>query len=235
MSLPTVNKSEKLKKTLTLLILCVLVPAVVLIGALVFGSRSYAWISLCVVVLSTVPFFMRFEKSSLDVKRLVLIAALVALSVVGRMAFAAVPGFKPVAALVIITAVHFGGEAGFMVGALSALLSNFYFGQGPWTPFQMFSWGVVGLIAGLLAPVLKKHLVALCAYGALAGGLYSLLMDVWSTLWADGYFNIRRYLGFVVSSASFTLVYAVSNVIFLLVCAYPLGKVLEHLKTKFGI
>ena len=61
MSLPTVNKSEKLKKTLTLLILCVLVPAVVLIGALVFGSRSYAWISLCVVVLSIVPFFMRFE------------------------------------------------------------------------------------------------------------------------------------------------------------------------------
>ena len=178
---------------------------------------------------------MRFEKSSLDVKRLVLIAALVALSVVGRMAFAAVPGFKPVAALVIITAVHFGGEAGFMVGALSALLSNFYFGQGPWTPFQMFSWGIVGLIAGLLAPVLKKHLVALCAYGALAGGLYSLLMDVWSTLWADGNFNIRRYLGFVVSSASFTLVYAVSNVIFLLVCAYPLGKVLERLKTKFGI
>ena len=164
MSLPTVNKSEKLKKTLTLLILCVLVPAVVLIGALVFGSRSYAWISLCVVVLSIVPFFMRFEKSSLDVKRLVLIAALVALSVVGRMAFAAVPGFKPVAALVIITAVHFGGEAGFMVGALSALLSNFYFGQGPWTPFQMFSWGIVGLIAGLLAPVLKKHLVALTAH-----------------------------------------------------------------------
>ena len=153
MSLPTVNKSEKLKKTLTLLILCVLVPAVVLIGALVFGSRSYAWISLCVVVLSIVPFFMRFEKSSLDVKRLVLIAALVALSVVGRMAFAAVPGFKPVAALVIITAVHFGGEAGFMVGALSALLSNFYFGQGPWTPFQMFSWGIVGLIAGWLTGI----------------------------------------------------------------------------------
>ena len=233
--MPDSIKKEKLKKTLTLLVLCVAVPAVVVVGSLAFGARAYAWISLCVVVLSLVPFFVRFEKKNLDVKRLVLLAALVALSVVGRIAFTAVPGFKPVAALVIITAVNFGGEEGFLVGALSALLSNFYFGQGPWTPFQMFSWGIIGLIAGLLAPVLKKHLVALCAYGALAGGFFSLLMDVWSTLWADGGFNLTRYLAFVVSSAQFTLIYAVSNVVFLLICAYPLGKVFDRLKTKFGI
>ena len=99
----------------------------------------------------------------------------------------------------------------------------------------MFNWGIVGLIAGLFAPVLKKHLVALCAYGALRAACTLCSWTYGPTLWADGYFNIRRYLGFVVSSASFTLVYAVSNVIFLLVCAYPLGKVLERLKTKFGI
>ena len=232
MSLPTVNKSEKLKKTLTLLILCVLVPAVVLIGALVFGSRSYAWISLCVVVLSIVPFFMRFEKSSLDVKRLVLIAALAALSVVGRMAFAAVPGFKPVAALVIITAVHFGGEAGFMVGALSALLSNFYFGQGMYTPFQMLTWGLIGIISALIGGLLRKNKAVLMIYGVFAGVIFSLLMDIYTVIWTFGTFRWSYYLITISTSLTFTIIYAVSNVIFLLALAVPLGKKIEHAYQK---
>ena len=125
------TKKEKLERMLTYSVLCVLVPAAVLVGAAVFGKRSYAWISLCVAVLACVPFFVRFEKKTFDVRFLVMIAALVALSVVGRILFSPLPGFKPVTALVVITAMYFGGEAGFLTGALTALLSNFWFGQGP--------------------------------------------------------------------------------------------------------
>ena len=164
-----------------------------------------------------------------------LIAALTALSVAGRMMFEFLSGFKPVTALVVLTALYFGKEAGFMTGALSAVVSNFYFGQGPWTPFQMLSWGLIGFIAGLLANPLKKSKVLLCVYGALSGVMFSMLMDVWTVIWADGYFNISRYAAAIVTALPFTAVYAASNVVFLLLLSKPLGKILGRLKTKYGI
>ncbi len=224
-----------MKKWLSYIILCLIVPAVVLGGALLFKEKQYAWISLCVTVLSCVPFFLHFEHSENDVRKLILIAVMVAISVIGRFIFAPIPGFKPVTAMVVITAMYFGGEAGFMTGALSAVISNFYFGQGPWTPFQMFSWGIVGFLAGVIADPLKKSKIVLVVYAIVSGVLYSLLMDVWTVLWADGYFNISRYAAAVISAAQFTIIYAVSNVIFLLVFSKPIGKILERIKEKYRL
>ncbi len=223
------------KKCLSYIILCLLVPAVILCGALLFEEKQYAWISLCVTALSCVPFFLCFEKRETSTKRLVLIAAMVALSVVGRFIFTSLPGFKPVTAVVVITAMYFGSEAGFMTGALSAVISNFYFGQGPWTPFQMFSWGLIGLIAGLLADPLKRSRIVLGIYAVISGIMYSLLMDIWTVLWVDGTFNFTRYLAAVVSATQFTVIYAVSNLIFLMLFIKPIGKTLERIKTKYGV
>lgn len=223
------------KKCLSYIILCLLVPAVILCGALLFEEKQYAWISLCVTALSCVPFFLCFEKRETSTKRLVLIAAMVALSVVGRFIFTPLPGFKPVTAVVVITAMYFGSEAGFMTGALSAVISNFYFGQGPWTPFQMFSWGLIGLIAGLLADPLKRSRIVLGIYAVISGIMYSLLMDIWTVLWVDGTFNFTRYLAAVVSATQFTVIYAVSNLIFLMLFIKPIGKTLERIKTKYGV
>ncbi len=215
--------------------MCVLVPLVVYLGAKIFKEKQYAWISLCVAILACVPFFIRFESRDNDVRRLVLIAVMVALSVVGRFVFAPVPGFKPVTAMVAVTAMYFGSEAGFMTGALTAVISNFYFGQGPWTPFQMFAWGIIGFVIGLIAEPLKRSTFLLVLSGIIAGVAFSLLMDVWSTLNADGTFNIMRYFSFVVSSLQFMAIYAVSNVIFLLVLSKPIGKIFERVKVKYGM
>lgn len=215
--------------------MCVLVPLVVYLGAKIFKEKQYAWISLCVAILACVPFFIRFESRDNDVRRLVLIAVMVALSVVGRFVFAPVPGFKPVTAMVAVTAMYFGSEAGFMTGALTAVISNFYFGQGPWTPFQMFAWGITGFVIGLIAEPLKRSTFLLVLSGIIAGVAFSLLMDVWSTLNADGTFNIMRYFSFVVSSLQFMAIYAVSNVIFLLVLSKPIGKIFERVKVKYGM
>lgn len=224
-----------MKKWFSCAVFCLVIPAVVLGGACLFADKQYAWISLCVVILSCVPFFWHFEKKAADVRQLILLAVMVALSVLGRMAFAPIPGFKPVTAMTVIAAMYFGGEAGFMTGALSAVLSNFYFGQGPWTPFQMFSWGIIGFVAGLLAEPLKRSKVLLAVYGVFSGVLFSLLMDVWTVLWADGVFRLTRYLAAVASALQFTVVYAVSNVIFLLVFSWPIGKILQRMKTKYGL
>ncbi len=224
-----------MKKWMTYLILGAAVPAVVIGGALIFRGKQYAWISLCAALLACVPFFLRFEHKSTDPKNMILIAVLTALSVLGRMLFAPIPGFKPVTAMVVITAMYFGSEAGFLTGALSAVISNFYFGQGPWTPFQMMSWGLVGLLAGVLAQPLRRSRWVLAGYGAVAGVLYSFLMDIWTVLWADGYFNLPRYLAAIISAAPFTAEYAVSNVIFLLLLAKPIGKILNRIQVKYGL
>ncbi len=223
------------KKVISYVILCGIIPAVVIGGAILFADKQYAWISLCVALLACVPFFLRFEKGEANAKRMILIACMTALSVLGRIIFAPIPAFKPVTAMVVITAMYFGCEAGFLTGALSAVISNFYFGQGPWTPFQMFSWGIVGLLAGLFAEHLKKSRLLLSGYGILSGVLYSFLMDIWTVLWEDGYFNFSRYLAALVSAIPFTAVYAVSNVVFLLLFARPIGKILDRIKTKYAL
>ncbi len=219
-------------KPLLLPALCI---AAVILGALLFDDKLYAWVSLSIAVLTIVPFFLRFEKNRTKTVRLIILAVMVALSVSGRLLFAVVPFFKPVTALVVITALTFGGEAGFMTGALTAVLSNFYFGQGPWTPFQMVVWGTIGLVAGLLCAPLKKSPVLLCIFGVLSGVAYSLCMDIWSVLWMDNTVVLERYFTVVASSFPFMVIYAVSNVVFLLFLAKPIGKKLERIHIKYGV
>ena len=225
---------KRWKSWLSYGLLVLAIPAVVLLGEYVFGGKQYAFLSLAVAILACIPFFLRFERGENGSIRLVLIAVLTALSVLGRLLFAALPGFKPVTAMVILTAMYFGSEAGFLTGALTAVLSNFYFGQGPWTPFQMFAWGMVGLLAGVFAKQLRASRVWLCVFGALSGVVYSVLMDVWTVLWAEGHFVLSRYLAAVASSASFTALYCASNVVFLLVLAKPIGSKLQRIRDKYG-
>ena len=111
------------------------------------------------------------------------------------------------------------------------MLSNMFMGQGPWTPFQMLAWGLIGFSAGVLAGPMRKSRAALCVFGAAAGVMFSLLMDIWTVLWADGTFNLARY----VSALPVTAEYAVSNVIFLLILANPIGEKLERMKKKYGL
>ena len=182
------------KKIIKLSFLIILVPLAVILGVVVFKDRSYAWVSLCVALFSLVPLFLTFEKKDTNTTKLVILAVMIALSVAGRFLFSFIPHFKPVTAMVVITGIYMGYEYGFICGAFTALISNFIFGQGPWTPFQMFAWGLIGLLAGLLAKVLQKNIIILLVFGALAGVLFSFLMDVWTTFWYDGTFNFSRFI-----------------------------------------
>lgn len=222
------------KKILRFAILLFAVPAVIIIGTLAAGSRAYVWLSICVAVLSCVPFFIAFEKKS-GTGRMLILAVMVALSVLGRFAFSALPHFKPVTAIVVIAGIYLGAESGFLCGALSAVLSNIIFGQGPWTPFQMFSWGLIGFLAATASPLLKKSKLALAIYGVFSGILFSLLMDGFSALWAEGKFSLSRYGAYVVAALPVTAIYAVSNVIFLLALSVSMGEKLERITKKYGI
>lgn len=223
------------KKILIIIIPYVLIPAVILAGVFVFREKAYAWISLAVAILSVGLFYTTFERKKEKARKIVVIAVMTTLSVVGRFVFAAIPGFKPITAIVVITAVWLGGESGFLVGSLSALISNFYFGQGPWTPFQMLAWGLIGLFAGYLSAPLKKSRLLLSLYGIFAGVAFSLIMDVWTVLWYQGGFSIRLYAAALLTALPYTVSYAVSNVIFLLLLGEPFGRKLERVKIKYGV
>ena len=226
---------NKKKNILTAAIFLIAIPAVIFSGVVFFREKSYAWLSLCIAVFSCIPLFYCFERKESSAKEITVLAVMIAISVAGRFVFAWLPGFKPVTAITVIVALWLGKEAGFVVGSLSAVVSNFYFGQGPWTPFQMFAWGIIGFIAGILANPLKKNKILLCIFGALAGILFSLTMDIWSVIWFDSGFNLSRYIAIIAASLPSTVEYAVSNIIFLLLLAKPIGEKLERIKKKYGL
>lgn len=226
-----VIKNRAVRKILKIAVPFVLIPAAVAVGIVVSGEKSHAFISLAVTVLALLLFIAGFEKKKTGTRRLIIVAVMIALSVTGRF----IPLFKPITALTVLTAVYLGGESGFLVGALSAAISNFYFGQGPWTPFQMFAWGIIGLVAGMLASPLKKSRAALVIYGVLSGAAFSLIMDVWTVMWYNGAFDITLYLTALATAVPHTVIYSVSNAIFLLLFAKPFGEKLERVKIKYGV
>ena len=128
-----------------------------------------------------------------------------------------------------------GGEAGFLVGSMSAMVSNIYFGHGPWTPFQMFAWGMIGLFSGYLSVPLRKSRIFLLIAGALAGGLYSMIMDIWTIMWYNGSMDLSLYAAAMVTALPHTIIYVLSNVIFLFILAGPIGEKLSRVKIKYGV
>lgn len=226
-----VIENSSLRSVVKIVVPFVLMPLLVIIGAVIFDGKRYLIISVGAALLALLLFAAGYEKKPVGSRRMVITAVMTAICIAGRF----IPFFKPVTAITVITAIYLGGEAGFLVGALSALLSNFYFGQGPWTPFQMLAWGMTGLIAGFLANPIKRHKWLLLVYGVLAGIVYSLVMDIWTVLWYDGSFHTELYLTAVITALPHTVMYSVSNFIFLWFMAKPFGEKLERIKIKYGI
>ena len=224
-------QNKRVRTLLRFVIPFVLIPAVAVLGTLVFDEKKHLFISFFVAVLSVLLFLSGFEKKATGTRRMVIVAVMIAMCVAGRF----IPFFKPVTAITVITAIYLGGESGFLVGSLSALLSNFYFGQGPWTAFQMLAWGLIGLVAGFLSNPLRKSRAALLTYGVLSGVVFSLIMDIWTVLWYNDNFDFTLYLAALATALPHTALYSVSNFIFLWFMAKPFGDKMERIKNKYGI
>ena len=213
-----------------------LIPAVIVLGILLLGDRRYNLISILVALLALLPFFIRLERRETSVRELVILSVMTALSVVGRLIFAPLPFFKPVSAVTVISGIAFGPEAGFLVGSLSAIVSNLFYGQGPWTPFQMFLWGMIGFVAGF---IFKRgnppHFILLALTGIFSGAVFSFGMDIWVTLSAGGGFSLSRYLSYAAAALPVTVTYALSSAVFLLLLTRPLLSKTERLRAKFGV
>ena len=226
-----VIQSSRLRTFLRYAIPFALIPALVAVSALVFEGQRYLIISLGIAVLALLLFSTGVERRNIGSRRMVITAIMTALAVFGRF----IPLFKPITAICVLTAIYLGAEAGFLCGSLSVLISNIYFGQGPWTPFQMLGFGLIGLIAGYLSRPLMRSGLWLSLYGIVAGVGYSFFMDIWTVLWYAGRFDPALYGTSIVSALPFTLLYTISNVIFLLLLRRPIGNKLRRIKIKYGV
>lgn len=128
----------------------VLVPVVILLSDRM-GDRNYYIAGVLIIILAMIPFFAGFESRRPEARELVTIAVMCAIAVASRIVFIMFPGFKPIVAIIMITGMAFGPSAGFLTGAMGAFVSDFVFGQGSWTPWQMFAFGIAGFIFGLLS------------------------------------------------------------------------------------
>ncbi|MGE7839258.1 ECF transporter S component [Lysinibacillus sp. NPDC093712] len=227
---------KNIRIIISLIVIFILIPLTLFAGITVMADRKYYFISLVIMVLACIPFFLSFERRKPQPREILIIAVMSAISVAGRALFVVTPGFKPVAAITAITGFSLGAEAGFLTGAISALVSNMFFGQGPWTPFQMFMWGIIGFIAGLLGKTGVMHKkIPLIIFGISAGIFFSFGMDIWGTVSIYGVFSWKAYSLALTSAVPFTIIYAISNVIFLLLLAKPISEKLERIKNKYGI
>ena len=221
----------------SILALLVLIPGTLLLGSKLPG-RWYYLTSTLVILETMLPFFLLFESRKPQARELVTIAVLSAMAAVSRVAFAFLPGFKPVTAIVMITGIAFGAEAGFLTGAVSAFASNFFYSQGPWTPWQMMAYGVGGFLAGLIFRRRGKR----CRPWVLAVfGFVTILLLVGPLLDCCTVFTSLTVLTpesvalVFLQGIPANLTHGLGCATTMLVFSKPLLEKLDRLKTKYGM
>lgn len=200
-------------------------------------SVNYYIVSVVILIASMLPFFVSYEQKKVTARDITLTATLIALAVVSRAAFYLVPQVKPIAAVVIVSAVCLGAHKGYIVGAFSAFVSNFIFGQGMWTPFQMVALGTVGLLAGLIFRWLKVNRYTLSIVGfVLATVVYGAIVDMSTVLSAYGNnVTLKGALSIYASGAVFSLVFGGATAVFLFLFGMPSITKIERISKKYGM
>ena len=232
-------KGKLSKRTkVTMLFSLLMIPLTIWAGLQWNGGRKYMFVSFAIIFETMLPFFLIFEGRKPQARELVILSVLSALAIGGRAVFFALPGFKPVAAMVILSGVAFGGEAGFMVGSMTMLCSNVLFGQGPWTPWQMFAMGIMGLLAGILfrKGLLHRDRFSLSVFSGLVTFLiYGGIMNPASVLMYQPNVNLKMILSAYITGVPADAVHALATAMFLWFLSEPMLEKLDRVKVKYGL
>ena len=217
----------------------VLFTLVLILGFTYLFEEAYLWLSFGFVFLAILIFLVRFERRKVEPRELVLLAVLASIAAVGRIPFASLPSVQPTTFVIIMSGFVFGAESGFIIGAVAALASNMILGQGPWTPWQMAAWGLVGLSAGWLRNTkILTSKTGRIIFGIAWGYLFGWVMNLWgflSIVQSGSPFEWKAFMVYLIGSATFDTMHAVSNVIFLLLFGEVWIKILTRFKRKYGL
>ena len=226
----------KKSKLISLMIFLLVVPATLILGSRMDGRWYYLTSTLMIAEL-LIPFFLAFEGRKPQARELVVIAVMCALAVVARVAIP-IPGFKAIFAIIMIAGIAFGSESGFLVGAVSALASNFFYTQGPYTPWQMMAYGVGGMLAGYL--FFKGHLKRKPLVMGIFGFLCVLLvvgplLDTCTVFLAPITLNWKNISALYISGFPVNVSQGLCTFAVLLLLGRPLLDKLDRIKVKYGM
>ena len=200
------------------------------------GVRAAAGLTLVVALLALGLLLASYEASRPALRQLMPTAVLAAVAAAGRVLFAPLPDVKPVSAVAILAGAALGRRSGFVVGALAALASNAFFGQGPWTPWQMYAWGLVGYIGGVLGERgLLEHAPVLYGWGFLSGPVYGLILNGYHVL---GYVHPLTWESVALACAAslpLDITHGVATVAFLAAIWLPWGRAIRRVVAKYGL
>lgn len=234
-----INTKKSFKyRILTSVTVFIIIPLTIFVGIYYFDNTKYLFISLLVMLECMFPFFWKFEKQNIHAREIVLLASICALCVSGRVVFYMLPQFKPITALVILSGAALGSESGFLVGAVTMLVSNMFFGQGAWTPWQMFAMGIIGLISGLIyeKSYILKGRISFSLFGFISVLIiYGGIMNFSSLILSHIPVNFSTITAFYVSGFPMDIIHGLSTAIFLYIGTEPILQKLERIKIKYGL
>ena len=226
---------------ISLAVIFLLIPGTLYLGIRLPG-RMYYLTSTLMIIEMMLPFFLAFERRKPQARELVTVAVMCALAIAARVVIQ-IPGFKPMIAVIMLAGIAFGAEVGFMTGAVSAFASNFFFGQGPWTPWQMMAYGIGGFLAGLLFsrrrpfaryPWLSAAVLAV--FGFLTVMLVvGPLLDTCTLFTMSSMINISSAGAIYLAGVPFNAVHAVAVMATLFLLTKPMMEKLTRIKIKYGM
>ena len=232
-----------MKKSLffSLLVIFVMIPGTLYLGTRLTG-RMYYLTSTLMVVEIMLPFFISFEGRKPQARELVTISVMCALSTAARVMIP-IPSFKPMMAIVMITGIALGAEAGFLTGAMAAFASNFFMTQGPWTPWQMMAYGIGGFVAGLLFRKRKytsrQSRITTIKYAVFAFVtvlcLVGPLLDCCTLFTTAPHITKKYALAVFAAGFPYNLNQATASALTMLLFSKPLLEKLDRLKMKYGM
>ena len=195
---------------------------------------SWGVFAAVLAILICLAFFFEFETTAVSSKEIALVAMLGTISAVLRVPFAAIPNVQPCTYLIICSGYVFGPVAGFTVGAITAIVSNFFLGHGPWTLYQMVAWGLAGVSAGYLSRV-KANRTLLVAFGALWGYIYGGITNVW--FWTAFVYplTVKTFMVTQINTIWFDTFHAVGNGVFMALLGTRTVTILGRFKMRFGV
>jgi energy-coupling factor transport system substrate-specific component len=198
---------------------------------------SYVAASFAILGLALAAGFAWYERAHPTARVIALVATLAALAALGRIAFAPLPNVKPTTDIVLLAGYALGGAPGFVVGATAALASNLFFGQGPWTPWQMAAWGGVGVAGAALARIAGRELgrLALTAACAVAGFAFGAVMNIHLWVTYSGDHTAGQLAAVFAGSFAFDVAHAIGNALFCLAFGPALVRALARYRTRFDV